>query len=209
MMHGDILVTKVSCDRHQIVVVLRPQSWHNTCDLRRPDMRLSVVSQWDTRLFLQLLDLRQYRFVPRMARLVSLSADGPAYIIVFCLLLLAESDAFTDLGPAWGVAFSLEVGSYLVLKNLTRRRRPYEHLPIRADIQPADQFSFPSGHTGAAATFAALIFMLDAMAGVTLVPYVLAVGMSRVILGVHYPTDILAGAGIGIGAALLAVHLVG
>jgi membrane-associated phospholipid phosphatase len=98
-----------------------------------------------------------------------------------------------------------------VAKAIADRPRPYE---VMADAvlrqQPAHGTSFPSSHT--AVTVAVVItlvpFMVRPLAAVA-IGYAVLVGWSRVYLGVHYPLDVLAGAGIGIavgGVGLLALR---
>ena len=99
-----------------------------------------------------------------------------------------------------------------VAKAIADRPRPYQAI---ADAvlrqQPAHGTSFPSSHTAVtvAVVIALLPFLPRALAGVA-IAYAVLVGWSRVYLGVHYPLDILGGAGIGIavgGAVLLALVL--
>ncbi len=91
-------------------------------------------------------------------------------------------------------------------KLLTRRRRPASS-SRPALIRMPRSTSFPSGHSAAAFAFAAGAAMeLPALAP-ALAPLALAVGYSRVHTGVHYPSDVAAGAAIGIGSAALARRL--
>jgi undecaprenyl-diphosphatase len=87
---------------------------------------------------------------------------------------------------------------YKWIKGKASRPRPYEvHQDIWLSGTPLDRFSFPSGHTLHAVAFCLVaLFYFPALAWL-LVPFTLMVGMSRVILGLHYPSDVLAGAGIG------------
>ena len=97
-----------------------------------------------------------------------------------------------------------------VAKAIADRPRPYQAM---ADAvlrqQPAHGTSFPSSHTAVtvAVVIALIPFLPRALAPVA-IAYAVLVGWSRVYLGVHYPLDVLAGAGIGIavgGAVLLAL----
>ena len=91
-------------------------------------------------------------------------------------------------------------------KLLTRRRRPAS--PGRpALIRMPRSTSFPSGHSAAAFAFATAVSAELPLLAPVLGPLALAVGYSRVHTGVHYPSDVAAGAAIGIGSAALARRL--
>lgn len=95
-----------------------------------------------------------------------------------------------------------ELGCEILLKVLVGRPRPVSRPPLTT----ATGFSFPSGHSaGSAAVYGVVallaLIMLPRPAGLTVAVsallLVLAVGVSRVVLGVHYPSDVVAGFGIG------------
>ncbi|MDR3387083.1 MAG: phosphatase PAP2 family protein [Rudaea sp.] len=90
---------------------------------------------------------------------------------------------------------------YRLLKRWTRRPRPYRaHSQIIAHVPPLDEFSFPSGHTLHAVCFTIVALAYFPLLAPLLVPFALLVAVSRVVLGLHYPSDVLAA--IVIGCAL-------
>lgn len=90
-------------------------------------------------------------------------------------------------------------------KLLVRRRRPSSRRQP-ALIRMPRSTSFPSGHTATAFAFATGAGAELPVLTPVLVPLAGAVAYSRVYTGVHYPSDVLAGVGIGIGSGLLATH---
>jgi membrane-associated phospholipid phosphatase len=89
----------------------------------------------------------------------------------------------------------------VVIKRVVRRPRPDSPLIRVLDSTPS-RLSFPSAH---AASTTAAATMLAPLVGVPLaVPVPVAMGVGRVLLGVHYPSDVLAGAGVGLLVGVLA-----
>lgn len=135
---------------------------------------------------------------------VTRSADGPAYVFAALAIALADGDAGMIALPAVLASFALELPLYMILKQLTRRSRPcFGALGIRQLVDPPDFFSFPSGHTAAAFLVATLLTTSFGLAGVPVFAWAVMVGVSRIYLGVHYPTDVFAGAAIGVLCARL------
>jgi undecaprenyl-diphosphatase len=97
-----------------------------------------------------------------------------------------------------GLTAAVGVAFYKFIKDRAVRERPYiTHSAIACAAAPLDRYSFPSGHTLHAVSFtlvAAAYF--PALAG-PLAAFTLLIALSRVILGLHYPTDVAAGAVLG------------
>ncbi len=96
------------------------------------------------------------------------------------------------------------------VKSGTTRPRPYqvEERIHRGGI-PLDQYSFPSGHTLHAVAFSIIAAIYHPTLVWLVVPFTGLVAVSRVVLGLHYPSDVLAGAALGALVALLTLPLVG
>jgi undecaprenyl-diphosphatase len=108
------------------------------------------------------------------------------------------------------LALGLERSLYWVLKNGLRRRRPEQLVPgFRSLIVASDQFSFPSGHSSAAFLLVTCLCIVYGAVALPMLTWAALVGLSRVILGVHFPGDIVAGASMGTAIALLSSSLLG
>ena len=93
---------------------------------------------------------------------------------------------------------------YRTLKLHTRRARPFRaHPDVTARAAALDEYSFPSGHTLHAVSFTIVAVAWFPFLALPLAVFTVLVAMSRVVLGLHYPTDVLAGIliGIALGAA--------
>jgi membrane-associated phospholipid phosphatase len=95
------------------------------------------------------------------------------------------------------------------MKEIFNRKRPAEHDPSIISLKKTNSASFPSGHTSIAFSTATSISILYPKWYVIVPSYTWAslVGYSRMYLGVHYPTDIIAGAVVGGGSAWLSYKL--
>jgi undecaprenyl-diphosphatase len=97
---------------------------------------------------------------------------------------------------------------YKYLKAGLVRERPFiSHLGIVQGTRALDRYSFPSGHTLHAVSFTILAVDAFPILAVMLVPFACLVAMSRVVLGLHYPSDVVVGALIGAGLAFGAIAL--
>jgi undecaprenyl-diphosphatase len=144
----------------------------------------------------------------RIFQIASWLGNGPVwYALILTLPLLFGR---TAVKPAIVMALTAALGVliYALLKRVFVRERPFiTHAAIDLGAAPLDRYSFPSGHTlhavsltwQACAHFPELAWIL--------VPLAALIAGSRVVLGLHYPSDVLAGAAIGAALAELGTSL--
>lgn len=135
---------------------------------------------------------------------VSKAGDGPAWLSLVVLLpaLFGAAGVATVLELLLVAAVALPLARWL--KHSTGRPRPYLVEPaIELGAAPLDRFSFPSGHTLHAAAISLTTVGAHPETGWVLAPFALLIAMSRVALGLHYPSDVAAGAAIGAAISLL------
>jgi undecaprenyl-diphosphatase len=123
------------------------------------------------------------------------------YALMLALLVQHRGDALL---PVLHMIFVGALGSatYAVLKRSTGRQRPFQIMSaVTAGAAPLDTFSFPSGHTLHAVAFTLVALNYYPALATILIPFALLTAASRVVLGLHYPSDVLAGAALGAGIA--------
>jgi undecaprenyl-diphosphatase len=141
--------------------------------------------------------------------LASRLGDGPLWVALIALLpLLAGLTGTACALQMLGVGL-LNLALYRYLKRRTGRPRPFVACSdIRACTRALDDFSFPSGHTLHAVAFSIVLGYHFAWAAWITGPFALLVAASRMVLGLHYPSDVAVGAAIGVvsAVAVLAVN---
>jgi undecaprenyl-diphosphatase len=175
-------------------------------DPGRDPGRVALWADRDLRWAQRMNRIAQRRAVAVPLRLASRLADGPMwYALIAGLFLFGDTTArFTAIDMAITGGICLIV--YLALKRITGRHRPYVRCnDITVCARVLDEFSFPSGHVLHAVAFTVVLGHAYPGAAAALWPFVLLVAASRVVLGLHFPSDVAAGAALGGLVALLVI----
>jgi undecaprenyl-diphosphatase len=156
------------------------------------------INDLDLALCLRCNRLAHFRFWRALFRGVSRFGDGVVWYSLMGVLLLAHGAAALPTVGRMALAGVLGLAIYRWLKTRTSRPRPCEvYAAISAAAPTLDRFSFPSGHTLHAVSFSMVACAAYPMLAAVLYPFAALVAISRPILGLHYPSDVIAGALIG------------
>ncbi len=159
---------------------------------------LNYIEAGDHRVMNRMHAWRAPRWIRRWMLLATRGGDGWLwYSLCLFLLVFGGKGRFVAVGAA-AIASSLGVAVFLFLKRAFGRKRPcYIQPHCWATLLPPDQFSFPSGHTISAFAVAVPLAIVYPMLTVPLLFAALSVAASRVVLGMHFLSDVLAGIAIG------------
>ncbi len=163
----------------------------------------------DYSLSLKLNQLSQRRSIRELFAVVSRIGDGTVwYWTILALPLLFGMDGIKA-ALALAMAASSGVLIYHTIKKFFRRARPFKQYPnnIKAAAVALDEWSFPSGHTLHATAYTIILLQLVPALGWVFLPFAILTGLSRVILGLHYPSDVAFGALLGAALANVALEI--
>jgi undecaprenyl-diphosphatase len=164
----------------------------------RLDVALERLQQWDELLCVRVNRGARQRPVVLLFQAVSWLGNGIFWYALMLALLLADAR-----GAAMPVLHMAFVGAvctccYKMLKHSTVRSRPYQVNPlVSAGAAVLDRFSFPSGHTLHAIAFSLVAGSHYPGLWIVLGFFTVLTAVSRVALGLHYPSDVIAGGALG------------
>lgn len=167
---------------------------------------VKLITSTDIGILLYIQEhIRTPWLTPVVVFITSLGNAGIFWVVLSAILLVFKKTRKAGVISFLALFSSLLVNN-LLLKNLVARMRPYDAcqalFPLVA--KPAD-FSFPSGHTGSSFASAYAMYPgLPKKAGAAALVLAALIGLSRLYVGVHYPSDVLAGVLTGIGSGRLA-----
>ncbi len=144
-----------------------------------------------------------------MIFITSLGDDGIIWIAATIALLIPKKTRKIGIMSAVALLGSLLINN-TIIKNIVQRPRPFRTFTELTILIPTPgEFSFPSGHTASSFAAAAVFYRyLPKKIGIPAIVLAGLIGFSRLYVGVHYPTDVIAGVVMGIFLSYLAQFLV-
>lgn len=171
--------------------------------------RLHQLNAHEIPLCLLFNRINHLRPVSLFFALISRLGDGVFWYVLMLLLPVFYGLEAIQVSLHMAIVSMVGLGLYKWLKLSTVRVRPYRfNENILQNVAALDQFSFPSGHTLHAVSFSAVLLSYYPEWAVLVIPFAALVALSRVILGLHYPSDVLIGALLGLGLAQGSIALV-
>lgn len=174
-------------------------------------INLSFAQNWDIDL-LKEINLQRNKSLDPSFKFITNSVSPMSIgvpIAVLSLGMIQKDSSMKSKGIVMVEALCVNAFTTTALKWTFKRDRPFVSYPYLDKQADAGSYSFPSGHTSSAFTLATSM-SLAFPSWYVIAPaymYACAAGYSRMHLGVHYPSDVIAGAIVGAGSALLSNYL--
>lgn len=169
-----------------------------------------MIVAGDRKVMLRVNHWAAPRWIQKWMTTASRAGDGWLWIAIGAVLLCFGGDRRYDALGAAFLSMASGLGMFWLLKRLTGRERPCSmEAHCWSKLLPPDRFSFPSGHTITAFAVAVPLglFYPSLLAG--LIFCAVSVALSRVLLGLHFLSDVLAGILIGCTLGVVSFSLLG
>ncbi len=171
---------------------------------------MNTILEWDASVLLWIQENMRTELMTTIMKAITRLGDGGSLWIVLAIILLVLNKT-RKVGAASAVALIITFLTVnLGIKNMVARTRPYEVIDGLINlVEKQSDFSFPSGHSAHAfAVGVVILIMMPKKIGVPIFVISILMAFSRLYVGVHYPTDVIAGAILGTIIAFLSVFIV-
>lgn len=170
---------------------------------------LQYILEADGRVLLFIQEFLRFEWLNPIVVFLTSLADGGIIWILFAALLLCFKK-YRKTGIA--IVAALLIGyviTNLCLKNFVMRVRPYDAIAALEPLVRAGDWSFPSGHSTCSMAGGWVMYRrLPKHLGIPAIILGILICLSRLYVGVHYPTDVICGALVGVVAAMCSLKLV-
>ena len=167
-----------------------------------------IITELDTALMWVLHQWTSCELFDAVMPFITKLGDSGLVWIVLALVMLARKST-RIIGVTMAIALIIgHLAGTVIIKNLLERPRPFVADPtIELLIKAPSEFSFPSGHSASSFAAAVSIAFYNSKGGAAALVLAFLIAFSRVYLMVHYPFDVLAGALLGVFAALISKQI--
>ncbi len=171
---------------------------------------MDALFTWDSNVLLWIQENIRNSILTPIFLFITKLGDGGIIWIAFSLLFLILPK-YRKVGYSCVTSMIMTfIVVNLFLKNIVARTRPYEVIEGLNRLVPAQSdFSFPSGHSAHAfAVGVVILIMMKKRIGVPIFFLAITMALSRLYIGVHYPTDVMCGIAVGTLMALISIWIV-
>jgi undecaprenyl-diphosphatase len=167
---------------------------------------LAYLDNLEIGICLRVNRIGRTEWIRRFFAAVSRLGDWGFWVAMAPLLWLLQGNAAASSILHIGLTAAVGVGIYKLLKQRLVRERPFvTDGTILCGAAPLDKYSFPSGHTLHAVSLTIMLSHVEPTLFAVCAPFAVLVALSRVVLGLHYPSDVFVGAAIGAILAQLSI----